>query len=127
MPSGVPAPGSERPESMEILRGKIIQGAAFEVKKPLPFSDIVLTLFRSDDAEDDAASSHGWQNSSWIYPRAMQFLEVSEYRPAVLSGLLISIGSKTDSTVNKSRFHRRRRTSGMLMMTFVSNVTSAIA
>jgi len=29
----------------------------------------------------------------------MQFLDVPEYRPAVLSGLLISIGSKTDSTV----------------------------
>ena len=29
----------------------------------------------------------------------MRFLEVPEYRTAVLSGLLISIGSKTDSTV----------------------------
>ena len=127
MPSRVPAPDSERLETMEIPRGTFIQGVAFEVKKPLPFSDMVLTLFRSDDAGDDPARSHGWQNSSWIYPRAIQFLEVPEYRPAILSGLLISIGSKTDSTVNKSRFHRRGRTSGMLMMTFVSNVTSAIA
>jgi len=55
-------------------------------------------LLLSDDAKDDAARSHGWQNSSWIYLKAVQFLEVPEYRPAVLSGILISIGSKTDST-----------------------------
>jgi hypothetical protein len=29
----------------------------------------------------------------------MRFLEVPEYRTTVLSGLLMSVGSKTDSTV----------------------------
>jgi len=55
-------------------------------------------LLLSDVAEDDAARSHSWQNGSWIYPKAMNFLEIPEYRPAILAGLLISIGSKTDST-----------------------------
>ena len=32
----------------------------------------------------------------------MNFLEIPEYRHAVLAGLLISVGSKTDSTVNGS-------------------------
>jgi len=49
--------------------------------------------------------SHSWQDSPWIFPKAMRFLEVPEYRPAVLAGLLISIGSKTDSTVNESHIH----------------------
>ena len=52
--------------------------------------------------EDDADRSHGWQDSSWIFPKALRLLEIPGYRRAVLSGLLISIGSKTDSTVNKS-------------------------
>ncbi|KAI0251997.1 TBCD protein [Lactifluus subvellereus] len=55
-------------------------------------------LLLSNAAEEDAASSHSWQDSSWIFPKAMHFLEVPEYRPAVLAGLLISIASKTDST-----------------------------
>ncbi|KAI0004532.1 TBCD protein [Russula compacta] len=55
-------------------------------------------LFLSEVAEDGTVPFHGWQDSSWIFPKAMRFLEVPEYRPAVLTGLLISIGSKTDST-----------------------------
>ncbi|KAI0283960.1 TBCD protein [Russula aff. rugulosa BPL654] len=49
-------------------------------------------------AEDDGVRSHGWQDSAWIFPKAMRFLEVPEYRPTVLSGLLISVGSRTDNT-----------------------------
>lgn len=56
-------------------------------------------LLLRDIPDDDAArGSHGWQDSAWIFPRAMNFLEISEYRRAVLAGLLVSIGSKTDST-----------------------------
>jgi predicted P-loop ATPase/GTPase len=56
----------------------------------------------------------------------MRFLEVPEYRPAVLSGLLISIGSKTDSTVNESHNSPAGSTPGVLTIIFVSNVTPAI-
>jgi hypothetical protein len=37
----------------------------------------------------------------------MNFLEIPEYRNSVLAGLLISVGSRTDSTVNG--FYIRRR------------------
>ena len=87
-------------------------------------SDVFLTLFKSEGAAEDR--SHSWQNSPWIFPKAMRFLEVPEYRPAVLAGLLISIGSKTDSTVNISRIHPGVRTPGVLTIIFVSNVTPAI-
>lgn len=36
----------------------------------------------------------------------MKFLEIPEYRPAVLAGLLISVGSKTHSTVSGLRIRR---------------------
>ncbi len=95
---------------MEIPRRKTIQRVTPEVTDLLvPFPTWFLCCFaESDVAEDDAARSHSWQNGSWIYPKAMNFLEIPEYRPAVLAGLLMSIGSKTDSTVNTSRIHRLR-------------------
>lgn len=63
-------------------------------------------LVQSEVAEGGTVPFHGWQDSSWIFPKAMRLLEVPEYRPAVLTGLLISIGSKTDNTVNTSHVHR---------------------
>ncbi|KAH9049928.1 TBCD protein [Lactarius hengduanensis] len=59
------------------------------------FEELLLRDIPDDDA---AGGSHGWQDSAWIFPRAMNFLEIPEYRRAVLAGLLVSIGSKTDST-----------------------------
>ncbi|SRR6266404_2550519 len=56
---------------------------------------------RGIPGDDTTADSHGWQDSAWIFPRAIKFLEIPEYRRAVLAGLLISVGSKTDSTVNR--------------------------
>ncbi len=55
----------------------------------------------------------------------MRFLEVPEYRPAVLSGLLISIGSKTDSTVMYRSFTGRENTRTLTII-FVSNDMSEI-
>jgi tubulin-specific chaperone D len=80
------------------------------------FSQDVPYLLGSDAAEDGASISHGWQDSSWIFPKAMQFLQVPEYRPAVLAGLLISVGSKTESTVNG--MHIRRSISAFLTTFF---------
>jgi hypothetical protein len=70
----------------------------------LPFSDIS----KRDKLDGDAASSHGWQDGPWIFPRAMSFLEIPEYRNSVLAGVLISVGSKTDSTVDGFYIRRRR-------------------
>ncbi|KAF8955289.1 TBCD protein [Flammula alnicola] len=40
----------------------------------------------------------GWNDGTWLFPRAIRLLEIPEYRKSVLSGIVISIGSKTDST-----------------------------
>jgi hypothetical protein len=93
---------------MGIPRRKPIQTTASEVPNRLDRFRCASYLVQSEVAtEDDAIRSHSWQDGPWIFPKAMRFLEVPEYRPAVLAGLLISIGSKTDSTVNESRIHRR--------------------
>ena len=70
----------------------------------LPFSNVS----KRDNPDDDPAGSHGWQDGTWIFPRAMKFLEIPEYRHSVLAGLLVSVGSKTDSTVNGFYIRRRR-------------------
>ena len=89
---------------MEIPRRKTLPRIASEVTNLLASFPTRFLFLHSEVAEEDAARSHSWQNNSWIYPKAVNFLEVPEYRPAVLSGLLISIGSKTDSTVNSPTF-----------------------
>jgi len=74
--------------------------SANEDSNPWKFhgEELFKELFLSDVAEDDADRSHGWQDSSWIFPKALRLLEIPGYRRAVLSGLLISIGSKTVGT-----------------------------
>ena len=41
-------------------------------------------------------------DGAWLFPRALHLLEIPEYRQNVLRGIVISIGSRTDSTV---KFH----------------------
>lgn len=41
-----------------------------------------------------------WSDGSWLFKKAVQFLEVSRYRKQVMRGLIVSLGSKTDSTVS---------------------------
>jgi len=42
---------------------------------------------------------HGWNDANWLFPRAVRLLEIGSYRKHVLSGIVMSIGSKTGSTV----------------------------
>ncbi|KNZ80978.1 Tubulin-specific chaperone D [Termitomyces sp. J132] len=58
----------------------------------LPGLTLLKELFGSND-------SIGWNEASWLFPRAVRLLEVPEYRPSVLLGLVFSLGSKTESTV----------------------------
>jgi Tubulin folding cofactor D C terminal len=55
----------------------------------------------------------------------MRFLEVPEYRPTVLSGLLISVGSRTDNTVMNHAVTGGENTR-TLTIVFVSDATSEI-
>ncbi|KAF9046718.1 armadillo-type protein [Panaeolus papilionaceus] len=57
----------------------------------LPATPLLEELFLSPTEQT------GWNEGDWLYPCAFRLLEVPEYRQSVLSGLIISIGSKTDS------------------------------
>jgi len=39
-----------------------------------------------------------WSQGSWLFPKAIQLLNIEEYRAPLLAGFLLSISSKTDST-----------------------------
>ena len=43
----------------------------------------------------------GWQEPAWLYPKAVQLLSIERYRISVLRGLVLSIGSRNESTVSR--------------------------
>lgn len=43
-----------------------------------------------------------WADGAWLFPRAVRLLDIPEYRPFVLKGLILSLSCKTDSTVGPS-------------------------
>ncbi|KAF8158379.1 TBCD protein [Crassisporium funariophilum] len=57
----------------------------------LPGYSMLVELFTS------GSDQSGWNDGNWLFPRAFRLLEISEYRKSILSGIVISIGSKTDS------------------------------
>ncbi|THH31462.1 hypothetical protein EUX98_g2715 [Antrodiella citrinella] len=40
----------------------------------------------------------GWHEGSWLFPKAVRLLEIPEYRQKLLSGFVLSVNSRTDST-----------------------------
>lgn len=58
----------------------------------MPGVPLLKELFRSD------AEAVGWNDGKWLFPKAVHLLEVPEYRKHVLTGLILSLCSKTDST-----------------------------
>ncbi|KZT40598.1 ARM repeat-containing protein [Sistotremastrum suecicum HHB10207 ss-3] len=48
-------------------------------------------LFSSD-------SMIGWHDGSWLFPRVVRLMAIHRYRQFVFRGLVLSIGSKTDTT-----------------------------
>ncbi|RPD62432.1 ARM repeat-containing protein [Lentinus tigrinus ALCF2SS1-7] len=42
--------------------------------------------------------SVGWNEGAWLFPRAVQLLDIERYRGQVLAGLVLSVSTKTDST-----------------------------
>ncbi|KDQ25817.1 hypothetical protein PLEOSDRAFT_31767 [Pleurotus ostreatus PC15] len=69
----------------------------------MPLSPVAKTQWRLE-GEDlfkslfPADLNPSWGDGSWLYPKAVRFLDVGKYRSQVLIGLLLSLGSKTDST-----------------------------
>lgn len=56
-------------------------------------------------AEGCSSEAVGWNDAHWLFPKAVQILEVELYRKSVLLGLITSVGSLTDSTVRMSKMH----------------------
>ncbi|TFK86795.1 ARM repeat-containing protein [Polyporus arcularius HHB13444] len=42
--------------------------------------------------------SLGWNDGAWLFPRAIQLLDIQRYRGQVLAGIVLSASTKTDST-----------------------------
>ncbi|KAI9058356.1 TBCD protein [Trametes sanguinea] len=42
--------------------------------------------------------SVGWNDGSWLFPRAVQLLDIERYREPLLAGIVLSTSTKTDST-----------------------------
>ncbi|CDO71460.1 hypothetical protein BN946_scf184909.g54 [Trametes cinnabarina] len=49
-------------------------------------------LFLSDQ------ESVGWNDGGWLFPRAVQLLDIERYCKPILAGIVLSISTKTDST-----------------------------
>ena len=48
---------------------------------------------------DSEKESVGWNDGSWLFPRAVQLLDIERYREQLLAGIILSTSTKTDSTV----------------------------
>ncbi|KAI8978670.1 TBCD protein [Trametes punicea] len=42
--------------------------------------------------------SVGWNDANWLFPRAVQLLDLERYREQLLAGIVLSTSTKTDST-----------------------------
>ncbi len=83
-----------------------------ELTSFLPGRHLLEELFSEEDVHQPAfswlppdVSGTGlleWANGPWLFPRAVRLLDIPEYRPSVLKGLIHSLSCKTDSTVRPS-------------------------
>ncbi|KAL0945858.1 hypothetical protein HGRIS_012143 [Hohenbuehelia grisea] len=53
--------------------------------------ELLERLFPSNKADES------WGDGNFLFPKAVQFVQIERYRDSVLQGLVLSIGSKTDS------------------------------
>lgn len=58
----------------------------------IPGLPLLNDLFRGE------AEEISWSDGGWLFPKAVRLLEIPEFRKSVLSGLVLSLASKTDST-----------------------------
>ncbi|KAF7365243.1 TFCD-C domain-containing protein [Mycena venus] len=57
-----------------------------------------LPLLRELFASETEAEVIGWKDGARLFPKAVRLLDIPTYRPSVLAGLVLSLGSKTEST-----------------------------
>ena len=63
------------------------------------FTKLGCSLYYQSRSRDDVLE--GWQEPAWLYPKAVQLLSIERYRISVLRGLVLSIGSRNESTVSR--------------------------
>lgn len=74
---------------LELPAPAVPEGDQFVIKR----KDTLLDMFKNSQGV-------GWNDGAWLYPRAVRFLDIPEYQLPVLKGLVLSIGSRTTSTVS---------------------------
>ncbi|KAK7048329.1 TFCD-C domain-containing protein [Favolaschia claudopus] len=57
-----------------------------------------LPLLRALFASDSESEIFGWKDGTKLFPKAVRLLDIPLYRKSVLAGLVLSLGSKTEST-----------------------------
>lgn len=82
--------------------GKLSHLSPPEVQEPGRWTVYQLDLIKEVFVREDEATS--WIDGAWLFPKALQLLEISHYRQDILRGLVQSLGSKTDSTVQAAFF-----------------------
>ncbi|KAI6166541.1 TBCD protein [Pisolithus thermaeus] len=56
--------------------------------------DLARELFLPDCSENET----NWNNGEWLFPKAVRLLEIPEYRKPILTGLVLSVSTRTNST-----------------------------
>ncbi|KAJ6508836.1 TBCD protein [Mycena sanguinolenta] len=57
-----------------------------------------LPLLRELFASETVTGVIGWKDGARLFPKAVRLLDIARYRQPVLAGLVLSLGSKTEST-----------------------------
>jgi len=98
--SGILKQGVERLDNVRQIAGEHISRL---LVLPLPTvadagqwhiegQELMKDLFLTD------GEPNGWKDGAWLFPRAVELLRVERYRTSILMGLVMSVGTKTDST-----------------------------
>lgn len=50
-------------------------------------------------SSDNSENGTNWNNGEWLFPKAVKLLEIPDYRKTILTGLVLSVSTRTNSTV----------------------------
>ncbi|KAJ7044089.1 TBCD protein [Mycena alexandri] len=95
--AGVLKQGIERLDNVRQDAGDCFQTllrlAPPDVRDGHAWAPMGLSLLRELESE-----IMGWKDGARLFPKAVRLLDISLYRPSILAGLVLSLGSKTEST-----------------------------
>lgn len=96
----LPPPAVPDPSPWKILGEKMMKDLflRYDVCPGLVLCVGVKSCSREPHSGDESV---GWHNAHWLFPKAVQILDIERYRDQVLAGLVLSVSTKTDSTVRQ--------------------------